>query len=271
MKTYSIYYIIILFSLLLLGSCKKDGEFVLKPIKAVKPFEMSGYVVADTLEQYFDGVKVRDLYGRVSLGYVTPQLAFENDIIVMQLKKKSTGGIIYEQKFNINDDNNVIPKFYFDGTQVTSSYQYPKPQGREYLVNFYLDAPKGTPPIDISLEVLEYYMDNDNKIIVVNTTSFPITTNLQIGKWTNYLTIEPPTEVVPTQEGTEIYPVVAIKDAKTKKYLINGDVVESSIQVEIPDQWTSQGKTQSIHLVAKVGPTGSLYFRVNDLVQFFPQ
>ena len=62
-------------------------------------------------------------------------------------------------------------------------------------------------------------MDNDNKLIVVKTTSFPITTNLQTGNWTNYLTIEPPAEVLPTQEGTEIYPVVTVKDAKTKKYL----------------------------------------------------
>lgn len=270
MKTYSIHYIIILFSLLLF-SCKKDGEFAIKPIKAVKPFDMSGYVIADTLEQYFDGVKVRDLYGRISLGYVIPQLAFENDFTLMQLKKKSTGGVIYEQKFNITDDKNVIPKFYFDGTKVSSSYQYPKPQGSQYLVNFYFDAPRGTPPVEISLDVLEYYMDNDNKLIVVKTTSFPITTNLQTGNWTNYLTIEPPAEVVPTQEGTEIYPVVTVKDAKTKKYLINDDVLASLIQVEIPDQWTSQGKTQSIHVVAKIGTTGALYLGVNDLVQFFPQ
>ena len=261
---------IILICLLFFGSCKKEGEFLTRPIKAIKPFDMAGYAIGDALDLYFDGVKIRDYYGRISLGVVSPQLAFENDVTVMQLRKKSTGDIVYEQKFNINDAINEVPKFYFDGTKVSKNYQYPKPQGNEYLVNFYFDGPKDLVAIDIQMEVLEYYYDSNNNLVVVNTTAFPIAADVVIGKWTEYLTIQPPPNMVPTQPGTDFYPVVTIKSTKTKKYLLNGGAVENAVQIELPDQWTSSGKTQSVHIQTKIGDNKALYLELNDLVQLFP-
>nr|WP_121271462.1 hypothetical protein [Pedobacter schmidteae] len=268
MKINHINFIIVACAILFAG-CKKEGEFVLKPVKALKPFDIKGYVVADTLEQYFDGVKVRDLYGKVSLAYVTPQIAFQNDVAVMQLKKKSTKEVVYEQKFSIADAKNEVANFYFDGTKVSKSYQYPKPEGSDYMVNFYFDGPKGMPSVDIGIDVLEYYMDANNKVIVVHSTSFPIAENLQRGKWSEYLKISPPPPVIPTQSGTDLYPVVTIRDAKTKKYLIGNNFETSTIQMEIPDQWTSQGKVQSIHIQQK-GAEKNVFMEINDLVQLFP-
>lgn len=268
MKTNHIPYILCIFALLLLGGCKKEGEFLTKPIKAIKPYDIRGYAVGDVLEQYFDGVKIRDYYGRITTGSVVPQITFESDVTVMQLKKKSTGEVVYEQKFNINDAKNEVPRFYFDGSKIANTYQYPVAQGSEYLANFYFDAPKGTPPVDINIEVLEYYMDANNKVIVVHSTNFPIAVNLEMGKWSEYLKIAPPSQVNPTQSGTDLYPIVSIRDAKTKKYLMGGEFDINTINMEIPDQWTSQGKVQSIHIYKKV-EGGVSYLEVNDLIQFF--
>lgn len=269
MKTNYRHCIVSLIAILIMCSCKKDGEFLAKPVKAIKPFDIKGYAVGDSLEQYFDGMKIRDYYGRISLGAAVPQLAFENEVTVMQLKKKSTGEVVYEQKFNVKDAKNEVPSFYFDGNKFTNSYQYPQAQGTDYLINFYLDGPKEMAPVDIQIEVLEYYIDNNNNTVIVQTTSFPLVSNLTMGKWTEYLNIQAPPEMTPTQSGTDFYPVVTIKDSKTKKYLVNDDVISSALQIEVPDQWTSQGKTQSIHIQGMIGDNKALYFEVNDLVKFF--
>lgn len=270
MKINHKHYIITIIAVLFLGSCKKEGEFLTKPIKAIRPFDMTGYAIGDALELYFDDVKIRDYYGKISLGTVSPQLAFENDVTIMQLRKKSTGEVVYEQKFNIADAKNEVPKFYFNGTSIAKSYPYPKPQGKDYLVNFYFDGPKDLGPVDVQMEVLEYYYDNNNNLVVVNTTGFPIATGIAIGKWSEYLKIQPPPVMLPTQPGTDFYLLITLKSSKTKKYLLNGDVVENALQIELPDQWTSSGKTQSIHIQTKIADNKALYFELNDLVQMFP-
>lgn len=267
MKIYKIHYLLVLCSLLLLTSCEKDGEIVIKNIKALKPFELRGYVVGDTLEQYFDGNKIRDYYGKATLGTVRPELAFTNDEILMQFKNKRTKELVYEQKFSIKDADNVVPKFFYDGSKFANKYEYPTAQGTDYLVNFYLDAPKGLEAVDIATDVLEYYIDVNNQLVIVNVTSFPIATDVKPGKWTPYYTLKPPPTLNPTQAGTDFYPIISLKNAKTKKYVINDNAFDSSIQMEIPDQWTSQGKTQSMHIIGRINAT-AYYFEVNDLVQY---
>lgn len=270
MKLNHIYAILSIFAVLILGSCKKEGEFLTKPVKAIKPYEITGYAIGDVLEQYFDGVKVRDYYGRVTSGSVVPQIVFENDVTLMQFKKKSNGQVVYEQKFDINDTKNEVPKFFFDGTKLSQSYPYPKAQGTDYLVNFFIDGPKDLPAVDIDMDVLEYYYDNNNNLVIVQTSTFPIASNVATGKWTEYLQIQVPPSLLPTQPGTEFYPIATIKNAKTKQYLINNDAISSALQIELPDQWTSQGKTQSIHIQGLIGDNKALYIELNDLVKLFP-
>lgn len=269
MKINHIHFILSIFAVLTLGSCKKEGEFLTKPVKALKPFDITGYAVGDVLEQYFDGVKVRDYYGQVGLSSIVPQLVFNNDVTIMQLKKKSTGEVVYEQKFNINDAKNEVPKFYFDGKKISNTYSYPKAQGKDYLMNFLIDGPQDMGPVDIQLEVLEYYYDNNNQLIIVNTNTFPIANNLSLGKWSEYFIVTPPPSLTPTQAGTDFYPVITIKNAKTKQYLVGKTAVDGSFQAELPDQWTSQGKTQSIHIQG-ITENKVFYLKINDLVQMFP-
>ncbi|TKC08086.1 hypothetical protein FA048_13070 [Pedobacter polaris] len=268
MKIYKIHYLLVLCSLLLLASCEKEGEIVVKNVKALKPFDMRGYVVGDTLEQYFDGNKIRDCYGKVTLGYAKPELAFTNDELLMQFKNKRTKELVYEQKFSIKDADNVVPKFFYDGVKLSDKYEYPTAQGNDYLVNFYFDAPKGLEAIDIATDILEYYFDANNQLVIVNVTSLPIATGVKPGKWTPYYTLKPPPTLNPTQAGTDFYPVISLKNSKTKKYVINNNAYESAIQMEIPDQWTSQGKTQSMHIQGKINSLKAYYFEVNDLVQY---
>jgi hypothetical protein len=271
MKILKINHILVIIGLLLCSACEKEGKIALKPIKALKPYEIKGYVIGDTLEQYFDGLKIRDYYGKVSLGVVAPLMAFENDITVMQLKKKSTGQIVYEQKFQISNTQNIVPNFYFDGTNFKSQYNYPDPQGNEYIANFYLDAPKDAAAADINIDVLEYYFDLNNQLVVVNTTSIPVGSNIKPGVWTAYLQLQVPPILVPTQSGTEFYPIVTIRNSNTKAYYINNNRDDSTLQIEIPDQWTSTGKVQSIHLAKKIAVTKIIYLELNDLVQLFPR
>ncbi|WP_316845907.1 hypothetical protein [Pedobacter psychrodurus] len=261
-------YIIAFVSILIFSACEKEGKVLLPKIKALKPFEMRGYVLGDTLEQYFDGIKVRDYYGGVTLGTVAPSIAFENDVTTMEFRKKSTGQKLYEQTFKITDSINVVPKFYFDGNTLSPRYNYPTPQGQDYLINFYYDAPKGSVGIDLSIDVLEYYYDANNNLVVVQTTSFPLTSNIGIGKWTDFIKITPPPSIVPSQPGTDLYPIVTMRNSKTKEYLIGNDRDRSTLQIEIPDQFTSSGKVQSMHLVNKTENKIN-YMQVNDLVQFF--
>lgn len=269
MKINHIHYILSVFAMLILGSCKKEGEFLTKSVKALKPFDITGYAIGDVLEQYFDGVKVREYYGRVGMPSIVPELVFDSDVTVMQLKKKSTGEVVYEQQFNINDAKNEVPKFYFDGNKISNTYSYPKAQGKDYLMNFFVDGPQDMGPVDIQMDVIEYYYDSNNQVVIVNTTSIPIANNLALGKWSEYFTVAPPPTLTPTQSGTDFYPFLTIKNAKTKQYLVGKTAMEGTFQAEIPDQWTSQGKTQSIHIQG-ITENKIFYLKMNDLVQMFP-
>lgn len=272
-KIFKIIYLVAMLPLFLFSACEKEGTPIMPNIKAInKEFSISGFVFGDTIEQYFDGVKMREYYGRVANGYSQNQIAFVTDEINMELKKKSTGETIYRQKFNINDKKNTVPKFYFDGLKFSDQYTYPNPQGNDYTANFYLDLPGGSAPVNINLEVLEYYYDDTkpDPIIVVNTTILPIIENVQPGKWTPYLKI--PIPVITKQKpDTELYPIVIIRDSKTKEYYINKKRDESMINLEIPYEGASPGKVQSFYFTRKIIANKVQYLEQYDLIQLFPR
>lgn len=272
-KTFKIIYLAAILPIFLFSACEKDGNHIMPKIKAInKDFNLSGFVMGDTVEQYFDGVKMREYYGRVRTTYPQDQLAFVKDEINMELKRKSTGETIYQQKFNINDKTNVVPGFYFDGLQFNKGYTYPDPQGDEYTVNFYADPSGGSDLVDINIDVLEYYFDSTkpDPIIVVNTTTIPIAEHVKPGKWTPYLKIQVPM-VTPQQSGTELYPIVVIRDAKTKDYYVNKNRDQSTINMEIPYDGVSQGKVQSLYFNRKRGSEKQNFLEFYDLVQLFPR
>lgn len=273
MKTFKIIYLAAILPIFLFSACEKDGNYIMPKIKAInKDFNVSGFVMGDTVEQYFDGVKMREYYGKVRTTYPQDLLAFVKDEINMELKRKSTGETIYQQKFNINDKQNIVPAFYFDGLKFNNGYTYPDPQGDEYTANFYLDPAGGSTPADINIEVLEYYYDDTrpDPLIVVNTTTIPIAENVQPGKWTPYLKVQIPT-VIPQQSGTELYPIVVVRDSKTKDYYINKKRDDSIINLEIPYDGVSPGKVQSFYFNRKTGPGKLAYAEFYDLVQLFPR
>ncbi|WP_316837415.1 hypothetical protein [Pedobacter nutrimenti] len=259
--------------ILLFNACKKDGTHIMPTIKAIhKNFSVSGFVLGDTLEQYFDGVKMREYYGPVKTTGFQNQMAFVTDEVNMELRKKSTGEMVYRQKFNINDEQNIVSPFYFDGLKFNQGYSYPDPMGDEYTANFYVDPSGGSDLVDINIDVLEYYYDSTkpDPIIVVNTTTFPIAENVQPGKWTPYFKVPIP-EVIPQQSGTDIYPIVVIRDSKTKVYYVNKNRDQSTINMELPYAGASAGKVQSMFLNRKPVDGKSFFLEFYDLVQLFPR
>ncbi|TKC62031.1 hypothetical protein FBD94_07285 [Pedobacter hiemivivus] len=189
----------------------------------------------------------------------------------MELKRKSTGETIYRQTFNINDKQNIVPKFYFDGKRFSEGYTYPNPQGDEYIANFYLEPSGGATYVDINIDVLEYYYDSTtaDPLVVVNTTTTPIAEHVKPGEWTSYLKVQV-TMVSPQQSGTELYPIVVVRDAKTKDYYINKNRDESTINMEVPYDGVSPGKVQSVYLNRKWSGENKFYLEAFDLVQLFP-
>ena len=249
--------------LLLFIACEKEGEMVVTPIRAFKPFGINGFVLGDTLEQYFDGVKVRDLYGPIALA---DEIAFEkNDVIGMELKKKSTGEVVYQQKFNISDAANQVPKFYFGGTAIADRYNYPSPQGAEYLAGFYLDLPKGSPPVDLVVEIVESYLDltqRPPKVVTLSTYTVPLASNIQPGKWTDYMVINKLPQYTKKKPTSTFRSTVYMMKPGGTEY-ITGKKEESFIQLAFPAATNTQGKVQSIYYSLEAGTV--------DLVQMFPR
>ncbi|MBD1362658.1 hypothetical protein IDJ77_02445 [Mucilaginibacter sp. ZT4R22] len=272
-KKIKISYLAAILPVLLFSACEKEGTHIMPTIKAInKNFEISGFVLGDTIEQYFDGLKMREYYGRVSQSYAQNQMAFVTDEVNMELRKKSTGETVYQQKFSINDKDNVVPKFYFNGSQFSNQYTYPAVQGNDYTTNFFVDSKGASAPVDINLEVLEYRYDDTkpDPLIVVNTTVFPLAKNIQPGEWTAYVKIPAPV-VIPQQSGTDLYPIVVVRDSKTQEYYIDKDRDRSVINMELPYVGVSPGKVQSVYLNRKPADGTNFYLEQYELVQLFPR
>lgn len=270
-KRLNIFYLIVPLLLFVLTACRKEGELVVKPILGVKPLSMDGFILGDPLEQYFDGVKVRELYGSISLRDEVSKIAFEKKEVTMELRRKSNGETVYQQKFDISNDTSKVPRFYFDGTKMNNTYTYPTPQGSEYLVNFYLDFPKGAGSADVVLEMLEYYVDESlaDPLVIVDTTFIPLATNIQPGKWSDYVVLPPIPALPKHHPASEFQPYVRVRKAGTTAYYISVKGEENEINMELPDAWTTDGKVQSLFI--SQGMNGSAIYLVppKNLVDIF--
>ncbi|RPD39594.1 hypothetical protein [Chitinophaga barathri] len=269
--------IVCLLILLLAAACKKEGDFVVKPLKAIEPVTFAGgYVLGDTLTLYFDGVKMRDYFGPIGSDWETTRIAFEEDRASMELKRKKTGETVYQKTFDIKDADNAIPKLYFDGAKMQPAYTYPTPQGAEYTANFYLDFPAGSGTADISLEMIEYRMDG-NTPVILGVTSVPIASNIQPGKWTEYVTLPMMPTLPNTHPESGFAPYICVKKAgKNEYYVVNKDeeifttIERNSLQLQLPDEYTTNGLVQSYHLYGKTY-SGISAVISNDLVRVFPK
>jgi hypothetical protein len=251
----------------LLTACEKEGKLP-DPVKEKRAFNMDGFSVAP-LDQYFDGVKVRELYAGLSR---TSELAFSKDEIVMELKRKGDGKTVYQQKFNSSDATNEIPKFYFDGNQVLPRFEHPAPVGDAYTASFYFDFPKDLGAVDIGAEMVEYYFDwnLENPLVYLDTTYITLVTNIQPGKWSDYVTLHALPELQPTTPDSYFQTSVYVKKAGKDEPYSSKVVSENLFTLQLPDQYTTEGKVQSIFLGWKpLGPRVSLEPQV-DLVRIFP-
>lgn len=249
-KRSSIFYLIVPLLLCLVAACRKEGELIVRPVREIKPLSMDGFILGDPLEQYFDGVKVRELYGSISLREEVSKIAFEKNEVTMELRRKSNGETVYQQKFDISNDTCKVARFYFDGTKMNNTYTYPTPQGSEYLANFYFDFPKDGGAVDVVVEVVEYYFDESlaDPIVLVDTTFIPLATNIQPGKWSDYVVLKQLPELPRHHPASEFQPFVRIRKGGAATYYLSSKGEENEISLELPYPWTTEGKVQSLFI-----------------------
>jgi len=269
MKLYK-YSIVLIFGMLL-AACKKEGTLLMEPVSAYKPFSMVGYIMGDTLEQYFDGKKVRDFYG---LAQFTGKIAFQGESTEMELRKKSTGEVMYKQTYYAANEDNIMPKFFFDGQSMAERYTYRDVEPGKYLSNFYFDTQFGTDPVDLIVEVQEYYFDwsKDDPFVYFDPVTVPLFSGLKPGQWSEYLEIPPIEELVMPQHPSEYYfnTQVFVKNARTGEfYAAKKDL--SWFILAFPMQGSSEGRIQSFHITLKKNGIWQNYLSTRDLVQFFPR
>ncbi|BAV09685.1 hypothetical protein SAMN05421788_1011122 [Filimonas lacunae] len=265
--------------ILLLTSCTKGGDTVLKPILEVKPYSISGFAV-QPLDQYFDGVKVRTLHGSIN---ASMEIAFMQEETLMELKNSTTGKVVYSQKFYRKDEEHKVPLFYYDGTTLKERYEYPAPQGAEYLANFFFDFPKEEGAADVVVVMVEYYWDETlpQGYGVAAATTIPIATNIQPGKWSDYITLPALPDFPPkSRPDGEFMPYICVKKTGSDLYFTHNDDTTAthllnkadinSFPLELPQPGGSQGKVQSYYIGLQQFETGAMLTPKLDLVQMFP-
>jgi hypothetical protein len=260
--------------LLALTACDNEGDGIVKTTNGIESFTMDGFVVGDKLEQYFDGKKVRELYGRAKVDYAS-EIAFEKDETVMEFRAQSTGETVYTQTFNIHDETNEVPKFYFDGKDFYNTYPRPTPAEGEFLINFYFDFPASEGPVDVVAQVIEYYWNWDlpDPLVPIDTIPLPLFTNVQPGKWSEYMTLTPLPAMTPSRPDAEFWPFISVRKAgQTEGYYTSDKVEDNMLTFELRESWMTEGKVQSIYvgwLQPKPGEKVALYPQQN-LVEMFP-
>lgn len=259
--------------LVVLAACHDDGDRIVKTVSEIEVFDMDGFIVGDTLEQYFDGKKVRDVYGRAKLTNAQ-EIAFENDDVVMEFRAHRTGETVYTQTFNIGDSTHVVPKFYFDGKTLYDTYPRPTPAEGEYLVNFYFDFPEREGPVDVVAQMLEYYFNWDlpDPMVIVDTIPVILFNNIQPGKWSEYMPLNPLPAMVPSRPDSEFWPAICLRKAgQTVGYYMSGGITANSMSLELREPWMTQGKVQSIYIgLTPVGPDKMVLYPQYNLVDMFP-
>ena len=233
------------------SSCEKEGEMVITPIRDVRSISFKGFVMGDTLEQYFDGVKMREYYGKASFN---GNIAYENkDAIKMELKKKGTDEVLYTYSIEKNRDKDRPVGFFYDGKKVTEGYHYPEAIKEQEQIAFYFDFPADM-PVDI------VYGDGSD----INSVEY-LAKNVQPKQWTEFIKI-------PQLEG-EMY-VILLKAGK-KEYFLYNDVNLSVMNagIQLPNKYGYPGGgVQSWYVGTTKDQTGkSALYPQEDLVSLFPR
>lgn len=200
-------------------SCEKNGELAILPIEKLSPVAFKGFVMGDTVEQYFDGVKMREFYGWARF---EGNIAFQGEAPVkMELRKKSTGEVLYTRTIERGNPNTEPISFFYDGQKLTEKYQYPEAIADLEQIAFYFDFPADM-PVDIA------YGDGSD----INSVVY-LARDVKPGQWTAFIK-------VPPLEG-EMY-VLLLKAGK-KEYLMNNDVNYSvmSAGLTLPNKYGYPG------------------------------
>lgn len=233
------------------SSCEKEGKLAVTPIKDLRPISFRGFVLGDTLEQYFNGVKMREYHGKINFD---GNIAYENeDAVQMELKKKGTAEVLYSYRIERNKTADKPVTFFYDGSKVTESYNYPAPIEELEQIAFYFDFPPDM-PVDIA------YGDGSD----VNTVEY-LARNVQSKQWTEFIRIPP-------LEG-EMY--VFLLKAGKKEYLIGNDVNYSFMNagLQLPNKYGYRGGgVQSWHVGLGKDQSGKpVLYPQEDLVPVFPR
>ncbi|SHF13409.1 hypothetical protein [Pedobacter caeni] len=233
------------------SSCEKEGKMVITPITDIRSISFKGFVLGDTLEQYFDGVKMRNFYGRAGF---TGNITYENqDAIKMELKKKGTNEVLYTYGIEKDRDKDKPVRFFYDGKKVTEGYHYPEAIEEQEQIAFYFDFPAGM-PVDIA------YGDGSD----INAMEY-LAKNVQPKQWTEFIKI-------PQLEG-EMY--VFLLKAGKKEYLLENDAFSSVMSggIQLPNKYGYPGGgVQSWYVgIVKDGTGKSAFFPQEDLVALFPR
>jgi hypothetical protein len=240
---------------------------------------MTGFAV-ESIDQYFDGVKVKELHGAIN---ESKEMAFMHEETVMELRHKTTGEVLYTQKFNIKEAENKVPRFYFDGSKVKPKYEYPAPQGAEYTANFFFDFPQEMGAADVLVVFVEYYEDPsvDGGYAVAGVTNIPIATNVQTGKWSDYIKLPTnPDFPPPTRPNSYFQPFICVKKTGSDLYFTHNQDTSplqaynkadvNSFPLELPYPGVAEGKVQSYYISLTQYATGPVLTLKQDLVQMFP-
>lgn len=231
-----------------LSACEKEGEQIIKPILKTQPFDIVGFALVDTIEQYFDGRKVREFTGRANF---SGKIVFEKEApILMELKKKGDSKVLFQKTITPGMTNPGKITFYYEGKDIKEKYSYPTPIADIEQVAFYFDGI--TVPIDV------VYSDASGD---VNAVQY-LARNVQPGKWTNFLQVPPL-----NGNGQDLY--IFLLKAGKKEWLVKNNFELSYIQVNLPiiGGWYQGGGVQAMYV--PFNKKGEM-IQTHDLVQLYP-
>lgn len=198
-----------------LTACEKQGEILLKPINKVQTFHLFGFALVDTIEQYFDGRKVRELSGRYSYD---GNIAFDKEgPTVMEFKKKGDSKVLFSKTITQSQaDADKRITFYYDGNEVKEKYTYPAPIANIEQFAFYFDAPANV-PVDV------VYSDASGDINAIQY----LARNVQPHTWTNFIQVPPL-----NGNGQDLY--IFLLKAGKKEWLAKDGFQLSYVQANLP-------------------------------------
>lgn len=236
---------------LAMQSCEKNGQLAVLPIEKLSPIEFKGFVLGDTLEQYFDGVKMREFHG---LGRFNGNIAFNSEAPVkMELRKKSTGQVLLTETIERNRPDQPIT-FFYDGKKMSEKYEYPAGIANIEQISFYFDFPANM-PVDVA------YGDGSD----INAVVY-LARNVKLKQWTEFIQIPP-------LDG-EMY-VLLLKAGK-KEYLMNNDVGYSFMSggLMLPNKYGYKGggvQSWYVGTIKELGTNKQVVYPQIDLVSVFPR